>query len=165
MNLLYGLAVLMMACSETPKNSTTENTCGNVEDSQVAVVSSLGFARRDENGNTSGFDLDDYETITGDAIGCGTPDQTSPEGQTGIDSAFSGLLPALEATQAVAINGLIEDAIKAGELILMLEMTRLEDWQADDCADFSISRGDGAPMIGSDGELLSSQSFKHTGRS
>ena len=63
--------------------------------------------------------LDNDETQAGDFMGCGIPEQTRPDGTPGIDSACSGLLPDLEATQAVAINGLIEDAIKAGELILM----------------------------------------------
>jgi len=150
-------------CSEAETKSETEDaTCGQESSKRVAVISSLGFARRDNSGQTVGFNLDGVESEIGNADGCGIPDQTSLEGEPGIDSAFSGLLPALEATQAVAVNGLIEDSIKNGELILLLEISRLDDWENDECADFSILRGEGAPMIGTDGELLDAQSFKRS---
>ena len=119
------LPVLLVACSE--KAQTEPEDCGSDTDTVVALVSSLGFARRDEEGHTSGFDLDGDVTELGDSRGCGIPDQTSAEGVPGIDSAFSGILPALEATQAVAVNGLIEDSILSGELLILLELSRVDD--------------------------------------
>ena len=134
-------------------------SCGEPKDTQVAVITSLDFARRDDDGRSVGFDLDNHASDAGDQGGCGLEDISSPDGEAGIDSAFSGILPILESTQAVAINGLIEDSIRNGELLIMLELTRVSDLTADSCVDFSLSRGEGTPFIGTDGEILADQSF------
>ena len=136
--------------------------CGSVDDRASWVVPHLDFARRDDNGQGLGFDIDGHTTSAGDSDGCGIADITSPDGAQGIDSAFSGILPTLEATQAVAVSGLIEDSIKSGELLIVPELTRLDSLEDDSCADFGLWRGEGVPMIGTDGELLDAQTFERS---
>ena len=150
---------IFFSCTKDLETSDTAlHTCG-VEQEHVAVVVSMDFARRDDNGKANGFDLDNHETELGDSDGCGIGDISAPDGRTGIDNAFSGLLPALEATQAVAINGLIEDSLRNGELIIMLELSYIDDLENDMCVDFGLWRGEGIPMIGTDGSVLDGQSF------
>jgi len=148
--------LLLLACAEP----CSDDTCGRVEDAESWVVTSLDFARRDEaTGQGLGFDIDGHVTSNGDSEGCGLADISDPDGNPGIDSAFSGLLPTLEATQAVAVSGLIEDSIKSGELLVMSELTRVESLEDDECADFGLYRAEGVPLIGTDGELLDAQTF------
>jgi len=150
--------VLFSCTNESEIADTAMYTCG-IQHEHVAVVTGMNFARRDDNGAAQGFDLDNHDTELGDNDGCGIGDISAPDGRTGIDNAFSGLLPALEATQAVAINGLIEDSLRNGELIIMLELSYLDDLQNDSCIDFGLWRGEGIPMIGTDGSVLDGQSF------
>ena len=150
--------MLFLSCSSQKETDSAMHFCGESHE-QVAVITSMDFARRNDDGAALGFNLDDHETDFGDQEGCGLQDIHSPDGTSGIDNAFSGLLPALEATQAVAINGLIEDSLRNGELILLLELSYINDLENDTCIDFGLWRGEGTPMIGTDGTVLDGQSF------
>ncbi len=159
---LLALSLLLAGCGEdVPAVDTGADlgTCGDPDDSWVGVVSWMYFARRDEAGRTPGFDLDGVVSDGSDAAGCYKEDLLGPDGTPGIDSAFSGLLPALEATEASAIGGLIQDSILNGELLMLLELSALDDMQDDVCVDATLWRGAGVPLVGTDGELLDSQTF------
>lgn len=147
---------LLLGCTDP----VAEDSCGHEDHRASWVVTKMDFARRDDAGLGLGFDLDGHTTSAGDSDGCGIADITSPDGQTGVDSAFSGILPTLEATQAVAVSGLIEDSIRSGELLIMPELSRVDDEHDDDCVDFGLWRGEGVPMIGTDGQLLDAQTFE-----
>ena len=155
------LSILFFACTPEKQTDSAQPACG-ASDEQVAVITSMDFARRDDEGAAFGFDLDNHETDFGDNEGCGLRDISTPDGASGIDNAFSGLLPALESTQAVAINGLIEDSLRNGELILLLELSYINDLENDTCIDFGLWRGEGTPMIGTDGTVLDGQSFSRS---
>ena len=156
------LYTVLFSCTPSTKlGDSSRKECG-AEHTQVAVITSMDFARRDANNQALGFNLDGYDTEFGDSEGCGLPDISSPTGANGIDNAFSGLLPALESTQAVAINGLIEDSLRNGELIMMIELSYINDMQNDTCMDFGLWRGEGTPMIGTDGTVLDGQSFSRS---
>ncbi|MCP4920487.1 MAG: hypothetical protein GY913_26600 [Proteobacteria bacterium] len=146
---------LWLACT----GPVEEDSCGHQDDKISWVVTKMDFARRDDAGQGLGFDIDGHTTSSGDSDGCGIADITSPDGTEGVDSAFSGILPTLEATQAVAVSGLIEDSIKSGELLIVPELMRVDDLADDDCVDFGLWRGEGVPMVGTDGELLDAQTF------
>ena len=150
---------LILACSTPSQDTALTSFCGDAHQTLSVVITAMDFGRRDDNGAALGFNLDGHNTEFGDNEGCGLQDILSPTGEEGIDNAFSGLLPALESTQAVAINGLIEDSLRNGELIIMIELTHIDDAQNDGCADFGIWRGEGQPMIGTDGSVLDGQSF------
>lgn len=155
------LTFLFFACTPEKQTDSDQPACGAPSE-QVAVITSMDFARRDDEGAAFGFDLDNHETEFGDDEGCGLRDISAPDGAFGIDNAFSGLLPALESTQAVAINGLIEDSLRNGELILLLELSYINDLENDTCIDFGLWRGEGTPMIGTDGTVLDGQSFSRS---
>ncbi len=108
-------------------------------------------------GVSEGFDLDDS------AEGCGVDDFTSPDGVEGIDNAFGTLLPALALTEAAAIEPLINESIKAGNLLITLELDDLDDPVDDACVTLDVGRGDGLPMIGADGEVLWGQTLDRAG--
>ena len=69
------------------------------------------------------------------------------------------MLPALDATQFVAVHELIQDSIRSGELLLLLELSKVDNLHDDECVDFGLWRGEGTPFIGTDGEILDAQSF------
>ncbi|MCB9777634.1 MAG: hypothetical protein H6742_03640 [Alphaproteobacteria bacterium] len=150
------------ADTDSGAGSPDYGECGNPDDSWVGVMTSVTFARRADDGTTVGFDLDDHVSENGDSAGCGHADLSSADGVEGIDSAFSGLWPALAATEAGAVEGLMQDSITNGELLLILELERLDDVADDECVDLNLWRGTGTPLVGTDGVLLDSQTFATT---
>lgn len=128
-------------------------------ETQTLVMSTLSFGRRDENGLAWGFDLDDLVSDAADPAGCYKPDLVDPDGLEGIDSAFSALVPALEATEAKAVETLIQDSINNGNLLLMVQISGIDSEEYDDCVHLRIGRATGAPLLGTDGSLLDGQTF------
>ena len=122
------------------------------------VLQRLGFARAD-GGVSWGSDLDGVASAAGDGTGCGKPDLVDPDGRPGVDNAFAGLLPALEQTEAAAISALLQDAVDAGELLLVVEVAGLDDPLNDSCVAARVGSAEGAPLLGTDGHLLGGQSF------
>lgn len=158
------LAAGLVACTGDDSGSVSlgpgadAKSCDNADDSVAFVMSAIDFARV-EDGVSWGFDLDGYDSAAGDPDGCNKPDLTDPNGNTGIDNAFAGLLPALEATEAVAITGILQDSIAAGDLLLMMELRGVDDLENDDCVSMSFGPALGTPLIGNDGYMLDGQSF------
>ncbi len=137
--------------------SIPATACANNDQPWVGVLQTLTFARASDEGISSGFDLDETVTEEGGDSGCGIGDYTDPEGTPGIDNAFARLLPALEMTEAKAVEGLIQSAINSGELMILLRMNGVDDLATDDCVDLELLRGAGTPMLGTDGFLESHQ--------
>jgi len=149
------LAFALLGCTSGP----ADTAIAAAPDSYSTVFTSLSFARRNEDQSTVGFDLDGRVSTAGDDEGCGHADLVDPNGVPGIDSAFSGMVPALEATEAAAVEGLIQDSIQNGQLLLLVEISGVDDPLNDDCVDVRVLRGAGTPMIGTDGVLLDGQTF------
>lgn len=147
MRWLGGLVLIAGCAIEGPQDPS----CGS--DEQVFVVQQMSFVRS-EDGISEGFDLDG---IVGDS--CGVPDLASPGGGGGIDNAFSFLLPALELTEAAAVELLLQEAIDTGQLLLTLELSGLDDVADDACVGLQIGRAVGPPMLGTDGRLLWGQTL------
>lgn len=133
--------------------------CGDPSAVHSVVVTELAFTRLAEDGTINGFDLDATQSTAGDPVGCGHADRTSADGTAGIDSAFATLVPVLEGLGAGAVEGLIQQAIDSGELLILIEIGHLDDWQDDTCADVAVHRGQGTPIIGTDGTILVDQTF------
>ena len=110
MRLYLPTMLTLAACSNVP--------CGS-GDTQTGVVSELVFARVDDAGVSKGFDLDEATSDEGGLSGCGIGDYTDPDGSNGVDNAMARLLPALDLTEAVAMEDLILQMINSGELLLM----------------------------------------------
>lgn len=151
--------LLALSCAPEPAPEVDAASCETGE-TYIAVVNSLLFARA--TGSVSdGFDLDGVVTTAGAPTGCGVADYTSPRGVPGIDNAFALLVPALEATEAVAAEGLIEDAIHNGELLMMFSLSGVDDLTDDPCVGFTFEGGSGEPLLGADGEIEWHQTFDH----
>ncbi|MEE2830569.1 MAG: hypothetical protein VX498_15380 [Myxococcota bacterium] len=135
------------------------SACGSPVGVEVAVVQELSFIREEPEGISDAFDLDGRESDADDPEGCYVSDLVDLEGNAGIDNAFSNILPALELTEAAALEPLIQAAIDEGRLLLMLEMAGLDARDQDDCVDLRLSRGLGPPALGGDGKLLPGQTF------
>ncbi len=147
------LALLVLGCDgEDPAE-----VCATGEP-DTWVISQLTFARRDGN-VVNGFDIDGHQSEDGDDMGCGFPDLVDERGLAGIDNGFSALLPVLEATEAVAVENLVEQSISSGELLITLTLDGIDDWQDDTCVDFALGRASGVPLVASDGTLLDSQTL------
>lgn len=154
---LVALFLPLLGCEPEP----TEEVCSINDAPQLLVVRTLGFALADDAGVSLGFDLDGETSVENGASGCGIADYTSPDGEAGIDNAFSRLTPALESTEAKisAIEGLVQAAITSGELLIALELGGLDDWEEDGCVSGEVGQAAGTPMLGTDGLILDGQTF------
>ena len=150
---------LVLACGEKPEDTAvTLQTCSETGETIVGVISTLTHARRTD-GVVWGLNIDGLTSINTDPNGCYKDDLVDPYGNSGIDNAFSALIPALESTEAVALESLVQDSINNGNLLLMVEIKGIDSWENDDCVDVSIWRGQGTPLVGTDGALMTHQSF------
>jgi hypothetical protein len=126
----------------------------------IGVLTTVAFARA-EDGVSEGFDLDATTTADGDPTGCGIADYTDPDGAVGIDNGFAGVIPALMATEAQAVEPLIQNAINSGALLLLFRVDGLaDDGEPVDDAAFTLFRAQGTPSLGTDGYLEPSQTFE-----
>jgi len=154
-------AALLIGCADPAADTAApaEDFCDGGGTVEVALMTSMLFARRSDDGVSVGFDLDDHVSDAGDGEGCGHADLVSPDGAEGIDNGFSAIIPALEATEAQAVEGLVQDAIHNGELLLMVQIEGVHDLENDPCVDVEVARGYGEPLIGTDGALLPGQTL------
>ncbi|MEQ1565924.1 MAG: hypothetical protein ABMA64_09830 [Myxococcota bacterium] len=143
----------LVACGHPEPASV--DPCDDRGDRSLYVVQSLWFARG-AGGVSEGFDLDG---VDGPAGGCAVSDWVAPDGAAGIDNAFASLLPALELTEAAAVEGLIQTAIASGELLITVELSEVDDPADDACVDLAIGRALGPPILGTDGKVLSGSTF------
>lgn len=157
------LLPLMAACAAPAQDivhqPTWQPVCGDAGDAHTVVINELTWGRIDDDGTALGFDLDGHDSILGDDEGCNKGDLVHPDGTPGIDSAFAGLLPALESTEFQAVEGLIHDSIRNGELLVALETSKVDNLGQDDCVDFRLLQGIGQPILGTDGDLLDDQTI------
>ncbi|MEZ4240775.1 MAG: hypothetical protein R3F59_32400 [Myxococcota bacterium] len=154
--------LLLAACAGAP--DVAEDPCEGGGEA-LYVVRSLYFQRPEEgvDGVCDGFDLDGIDTPDGGVEGCGIPDFVGPDGGGGVDNAFAYLLPALEATEAKAVESLVQAAIESGELLITLDQQGVSG-PDDACTSLTVGRAlgpplAGAPLIGADGLLLAGQTF------
>jgi hypothetical protein len=162
--MIWLLTSLLFSCADKDGQNTPEddsNITGSCTEGETvtAVFSFFGYSRN-ENGVSWGFNLDDHVSEAGDPEGCNKADFVDPLGNEGIDNALSNLLPALESTEAAALEPLLQQSINTGDLLIMIEITGIDDRNNDDCVSVGFYRGKGSPMIGTNGMLLDGQSFE-----
>jgi hypothetical protein len=160
MRTLALITLLATACSTPGDEAEPDLSCDGEGDSLVLLVRRLTFSRQETTGVSEGFDLDNFNSQRGDDEGCGVADLVDPNGVPGIDNAISTLLPIIESTEAAAVEPLIQDSIFGGALLLMAELSDLDDPANDECVDVSVFKGTGVPMIGADGEILPYQTLR-----
>ncbi len=154
------MIALLLACATPAPDAATvvDVACDDVTNTRATVVTSMTFAPRD--GNVSpGFDLDHHVTDANDEEGCFQPDLVDPSGVEGIDNAFSAFFPILEATEGAAIEGLLEEAIESGELLFLFQLEDVDDPLNDPCVNLVVYQGIGTPRLGTNGMLLSGQTY------
>ena len=153
---------LLMACApgDDPAGPPAADVdCDGKGPSQILVTRGVTFARASPDFVTTGFDLDGFVSTTDDPRGCNVEDYTDPEGVEGIDNSMARLLPLLDQTEAAALEPIVQDSINSGALLLMFELTDLDDPMDDACVDMTVFKGAGEPMIGNDGWLLPNQTL------
>jgi hypothetical protein len=155
------LALLLLACAPSTDTGAGADlgTCDASGGRSFWALSALRFAPIEDN-ISDGFDLDGDETEAGDSSGCGVGDAVSPSGTGGIDNAFGRMLPALESTEFAAADGLLAAMISSGELLLVAEVSGIDDWSDDGCVSAAMYRGIGAPMLTTDGFILPDQTLE-----
>lgn len=135
-----------------------EIACSESGSINYNVVYRLKFTRVVD-GVVPGLNLDDRVSDSRDREGCSKPDFLGPNGETGIDNQFATLMPAIDATEISAVEGLVQTAIDEGELLLIAELSGVDDLMNDDCVDFRLMQGIGVPVIGTNGFIEAGQTF------
>lgn len=120
----------------------------------AAVVQTLTFVRK-ERTVSRGFDLDGQATNRRDEAGCYHDDFRSPEGERGIDNNMAHLIPLIDLVAQAAIEPLIQDAVNAGRLLLLIERLPTRDGNIT----LRFRRGDDQPLVGNHGLLLPDQTL------
>lgn len=128
------------------------------------VLDTVGFTRVGPDGVAPGFDLDGRVSDADDAQSCGKPDFTSPEGKPGIDNTFATLVPVIEKTGISAVETLLQASIQSGGVLLVLELDGLDSLVDDAEVKVTVRAGQGLPLLGTDGKLLTGQTFHVSSR-
>lgn len=152
------LPLALLSCAEPGPyvSKARPDTCDDGSgQTERMLLKRITFARETD-GVSVGFDLDGGDPALG---GCGVVDAVSPDGTEGIDNSLARLLPALDNTEAAALELVVEEAIHAGGLLVMLELGDVDDPYEDACVDLAVTGALGQPMIGADGEVLPAQTF------
>lgn len=153
------LAFVLVACVEPAAEE--QGTCALTDAPELIVARSIKIGIADDAGVSVGFDLDGETTAEDSTSGCGIGDYVSASGTPGIDNAFSRIVPTLNATEAKVetIEGLVQDTIDNGELLIAFEVGGVDDWGADSCVAVEVAQAEGDAMLGTDGRLLDGQTF------
>lgn len=164
--LIAAMAAALCACGdakqqdEPPAQEEEEqqHACG-ADTEVIFAVSTLTFGREDPVGVTRGLDLDGVNSDINDPTGCYKADMMDPEGNSGVDNQFARIIPGLIAVGGEAIEGLVQQAINSGELLMLARLTHVDDMQDDACVNFELIRAQGAPNVGTHGLIESGQTF------
>ena len=140
------------------------NSCessGPLDRAWTGVLYEIKFGREEPTGVSQGHDIDGLNSDNGDPEGCYRSDLLSPEGVEGVDNQFAKIIPLIEAVGGEAIEGLAQGVINQGRLLLMLQLTALDDQSLneDDCVHLESFYGIGTPHIGTQGFIVSGQTF------
>ena len=119
------------------------------------VVRVFEFARETPRGVSAGFDLDGLVSEDNDGRTCFKADFTAPDGTAGVDNELARLLPLIDLAGEDAVQGLIQNAVDEGRLLLFFEVTEHADGQVR----LRMRRGDDVPLLGTDGRILSGQTL------
>lgn len=148
----------LLACGADAPDSALSD-CSQTGEREVLLLTTIAFPR-EVDGVSAGFNLDDAVSVEGGSTGCGVADQVSPAGEEGIDNSFARLRPALDATEASALDDIVQVAINSGGLLVMVQLDGVDSLENDDCVDVSITGGLGDPLRGPEGQILSGQTFE-----
>jgi hypothetical protein len=168
---ILSLSALLVACgssSDSPveldgaSNDVQADTSVGVEAAPkdlLSVISVINFTREIESGVAVGFDVDGVVSEDGDDASCGHADFVSPDGTEGIDNQLALITPLFDTVGIGAVEGFVQAAVEQGGLLIMWEVKGVDDAQNDDDVTVRLRFGTGKPLLGTDGLLLSGQTF------
>jgi hypothetical protein len=156
----------LSACDSDPQNplGDTAQPVDQVDEPAepapiLTVISVLNFTREHEPGIAVGFNVDDKVSKEGDESTCGHGDFVSPEGEEGIDNQLALITPLFDTVGIGAVEGFVQAAVDEGGLLIMWELAGVDDIENDDDVTVTLRYGTGAPLLGTDGVLISGQTF------
>jgi hypothetical protein len=165
------LGALLSACGsagevagdpDSGSNDVQADTTIGVEEEPkdlLSVISVINFTREIEDGVAVGFDVDGVVSEDGDDESCGHADFVSPDGTKGIDNQLALITPLFDTVGIGAVEGFVQAAVEQGGLLIMWEVKGVDDTQNDDEVLVRLRFGTGKPLLGTDGLLLSGQTF------
>ena len=137
--------------------ATCPTRCG--EGAQY-VLDELLLLPVDASGVAAGFDLDGEASSADSLKGCGFADVRNRFGESGVDNQFAKILKILPTQVGDTLPAALATAISAGGLTLLLEEVGPGAiGQGSPPRAMVVRKGTGQPLLGTDGKLLSSQSF------
>ena len=160
-----GVLTLLMSCGETAPDGNTD--VGSVDSmlpsqglrSMVVVFDTLGFTEEESDTVAPGFNLDGVVSDSDDANTCGHADYVSPDGTPGIDNQLASVVPLFALVGLTAAEGLLQSIIEEGGLLMMVQLDGVDDPVNDDEVTLLFRTGFGSPLLGTDGKVLSGQTF------
>lgn len=160
------LTLIASACGQAtapeqdpPEVEEEVHMCGPSHEPRLAVIRKLDFIRA-EGDISRGMNLDMHVSASDSSEGCFKSDYTTPDGVEGIDNQFARLLPAIEAVGgAEGFESAVQRAINNGDVLLGVQLQRLEDIEQDACLEVRFQRLDGRPTIGALGLIEPGQTF------
>ncbi|MCB9599748.1 MAG: hypothetical protein H6722_24060 [Sandaracinus sp.] len=160
-NRLRGLLPVLLACA-VASSCTSSSPEGATS---AVVVSQIGFGARtgDEIDGIEvavGLDIDGRTSDTSDELGCKRRDFMAPDGRAGIDNQFTFLYETVaEVFQDGVVEGIIQNSINEGRLLLMYQLSGVDDPLNDDEVEVAIFLGEGRPDLNSNNRIVGSQTF------
>ena len=145
--ILSFLAISGLACG-------SEETDVTVASTQTTVVNLLTVPQVDD-GVAPGFDLDQFESDQSDGRSCYQRDLVDPTGLRGIDNQLATLAPLLNLEGEGALEGLIQQAINDGRLLILFQLEK----KTDGTYRLMMRRGEDQPLLGTNGTILSDQTL------
>ncbi|MSP72161.1 MAG: hypothetical protein EXR76_08275 [Myxococcales bacterium] len=152
-------ALLEASAPEPTVDGGPDAAAAAVGENLLAVLDTLGFAREIMPGIAPGFNVDGLISRGTEPESCFKPDYTSPDGTPGIDNQMAKLVPLLEVAGLGAAEGLAQGAIEDGGLLILVEISGVDDRLNDEQVSVRIRAAQGLPLLGTDGKLLPGQTF------
>jgi hypothetical protein len=121
---------------------------------ETTVIRKIEFNKIDGD-MVSGLDLDGVDSDGRDSRSCFKTDYVSPTGEVGIDNQLATLIPLVDLTGEGALQGLVQNAVNEGRLLVFLELVEMESG----AVTLAVRRGDDKPLLGTDGFVLSGQTL------
>ena len=162
-----GVACMALAGCEAAKVTETDTVGGDVtvqkSTHKIYVFDTIGFTKvtMDDQKvqHAPGFNLDNTVSGTDDDNSCNHTDFLSPDGIPGIDNQFATLVPLMELTRISAVETLLQSSIESGGILLLFEFEGLDDLVNDPSVNMRVRAANGSPLLGTDGKLLTGQTF------
>ncbi len=147
------------AVADSKADVTFETKVAPFATKRLFVLDTIKFARQKPPGTVLGWDLDGKVSTADDKATCGKKDFVSPDGVAGIDNQFSLLVPLIEASGIAAFESLLQASVESGGVLLMVELVGLDSLTDDSEVTVRIRAGQGMPLLGTDGKVLTGQTF------